>query len=503
MKLSRRNFLQASLSGLAYFTTCSTVPLWLGKSAKALSKALANGRILVIVQQAGGNDGLNTVIPYTDPLYTGNSLRPTLHITSGLEATTLDEQNALHPKLTRLKNWFTNGNVAVVNNVGYPNPNLSHFVATDYWELGTSPGSALSTTQGWIARYFDSQCGGLPPDQIDALTMLAAGKSEVPLTLRTSPNYLPPAVASFGSYALAAPSGDQGTNRLNAIEALNTVTTLSSSLDFVMRSSATAQASIDDIAAASQQPTINSFPVGSLGTGLDIASKVIRGGFPTNIFYVSQGGYDTHANQIANGDPINGGDHPALLDTFDQGIDAFLKDMEQAGLLDKVVLMTFSEFGRRVQENSSDGTDHGTSNCLFVAGGGTVGGIYGGQPNLADLQGGNLKHSIDFRSVYSRVLQDWLLVDPEPIFGTADFTDPVLDIQGGMTKAPIFGEEVVPPDPADVNVDGTVDAIDVQFVINGALGLNPPVDTDVNDDGGTDAVDVQTVINSALGLKSK
>ena len=500
MKIDRRTFLQASLSSLAYFSTAATAPLWLSKSARALSKNLTGDKVLVIVQQSGGNDGLNTVIPYTDSLYLGTDLRPTLHITSGFDATILDDQNALHPKLSRLTNWYKNGSVAVVNNVGYPNPNLSHFLATDYWEMGTSPGASLSTLQGWVSRYFDNQCGGMPPESINALTMLAAGKSTVPLTLRTSANYLPPAVSNFSSYVINVPSGDQGTHRLSYIEAMNNTTAVTNQLDFLQRSSVTAQASVEDIATASQQPVINAYPSGSLGTGLDIVSKVIRAGFPTKIFYVSQGGYDTHANQIANGDPINGGDHATLLDTFDQALDAFLLDMEASGNLDRVVLMTFSEFGRRVEENGSSGTDHGAANCLFVMGGSTIGGIYGGQPDLETLQGGNLVHQVDFRSVYSRVLQDWLAVTPEPIFGTSDFNDPVLDIQGGMAKIPIFEVETPPPPlVGDVNADDSVDAIDIQYVINGALGQTVPVDTDINDDGDTNAVDVQTVINAALG----
>lgn len=491
MNVSRRAFLKTSLSGLAYFTTASTVPLWVAKSAAALSKQLTGDRILVILQQAGGNDGLNTVIPYTDELYLGNSLRPNLHILSG---TPIDSLNALHPKLARLNDWFTEGNVAIVQNVGYPNPNLSHFVATDYWELGTSTGAALQTAQGWASRYFDNQCAGVPPETIHALTLLSAGTASVPLTLYGSLSYTPPAVPKFSSYIIEAPSGAQGTHRKNYIQALSETASLNGDIDFLHRSAVTAQASVADIATASQQPTLNVYPATSLGAGLDIVSKVIRGGFPTKVFYVSQGGYDTHSNQVDPADPANVGDHADLLDELDQAVNAFLLDMAQSGLLDRVVLMTFSEFGRRVGENGSSGTDHGTANCLFVMGGNVKGGVYGGQPDLANLQGGNLDHRIDFRSVYSRVMTDWLAVDPESIFGTEDFTDPVFNIQGGMTEIPIFDVSVT----GDVDGDGAVDATDVQRVVNGALDLPGEYNTDLNNDSKTDAVDIQLVINAVL-----
>ncbi len=498
MKFSRRDFLKASLGSMTYFSMASTVPLWISKSAQAVGPGLAGDRILVIVQQSGGNDGLNTVIPFTDPLYNGGVLRPNLHIVSGLDPTTIDGLNAFHPKLVRLKDWFDEGKVAIVQNVGYPNPDLSHFVATDFWEFGNSPGSENHSQSGWMARFIDNQCAGMPAEDIDPLTMLAARIIQVPGTFHGSPLYTPPAVLDFDFYKILLPEqGEWGQHIENYIRQMTNLPVVNPNLDFVQRAANLAQASTDDIAEASMVPEINVYPIGQIGEGLGMVSKIIRGGFGTKVFYVSQGGYDTHANQFAGDDPTNLGDHPRLLDEFDQSLDAFLKDMEASGNLDRVCIMTFSEFGRRVDENGSKGTDHGAGNSLFVMGGRVLGGVYGGQPNLSDLIIGNLKHSVDFRSVYSRILLDWFNVDPEPIFGATDYNDPILNIQGGVAQIPIFKAV------GDVNGDGVVNAQDIQKVVNSAIGIENDPLTDLNNDGRTNAADVQLVINAAVAKRKR
>lgn len=460
MRCNRRQFMKTGLSSLAYFSTASTAPLWISKSAQAVSNGIADDRILVIFQQAGGNDGLNTVIPFTDPKYLDTdpgALRPNLHITSGLGPTMLgDGLNAFHPKLPRLKNWYSAGKVAVVQNVGYPNPNLSHFRGTDLWELGISPGSNISPTRGWAARYYDNMCNGAPPATVDPLAMMAASMRRLPLTLSGSMNYLPPAVGSFETYNISTPAspaayGDLIRDYVGIMNQLNVP--MASPLDFIQRASNIAQVSVDDMRAANLTPAINTYPSNSksLGPGLEMVSKIIRTETPqfdTKIFYVTQGGYDTHANQFDGIDAANKGVHQQLLDEMDQALDAFLNDMAASGDLDRVVLMTFSEFGRRPQENGSFGTDHGTANCLFAMGGPVIGGVYGGQPDLALLvggnQGGNLEHAVDFRSIFSVVLQDWLDVDPEFVFGV-DFTDPAFGISTGMSAVSFIGPPAVLP----------------------------------------------------------
>jgi uncharacterized protein (DUF1501 family) len=498
MKHSRRDFLKTSLSSLAYFSAAGTVPAWIARSAHAIQKTIASDRILIIVQQAGGNDGLNTVIPYTDPLYNGDTLRPNLHITSGFDLTTLDSLNAFHPKMVRLTDWFKDGKLAVMQCVGYPNPNLSHFTATDYWEEGRSPGSSLSAGSGWIARYFDNACAGTPPENIDPLAMMAAGHFKTPLTMEGSALYTPPAVYNFDSYGFFVPDNAYGEHFAAYQDALLETAVINPQVDFVQRAINTAQASVEDIETASQQPEINPYPAGTLGAGLDITSKIIRAGFDTHIFYVSQGGYDTHANQFLDGDPTNAGAHPQLLEEFDTSLDAFLSDMDASGNLDRCLILSFSEFGRRIAENLSKGTDHGAGNCMFAMGGKVDGGVYGGQPDLADLLSGNLRHKTDFRSVYARVLQDWLGVNPEDIFGAEDFSDPIFNIGAGMAQVPFIAKEGGGEINADVNEDGNVNIIDLQHVVDKVLGADVPHNTDVNNDGHTNIVDVQDVVNEIL-----
>ncbi len=465
METTRRDFLKASLSSLAYFSTVSTVPMWVAKSAHAACiNGIPDDRILVIYQMGGGNDALNTVIPYTDPKYFqtegAGGLRPNLRILNGLQLG--DGLNALHPKWVRLKDWYDSGRMAVIQNVGYPNPSLSHFTGTDLWELGLSPSSSLSTSQGWLSRFFDNQCNGGPPSSIEPLMMMANGISKLPLALSGSIDYFPPAVEAFDSYQIQAPSpaayGNHIRNYINALNDLNVP--VSSNLDFIQRASNLTQASIDDMAIAGAVPLINAYPgfgpqslpiySPTLGPGLEMVSKIIRAGeFNTKVFFVHQTGFDTHANQFGlNGgtpDPVNLGAHPQLLNEADAAIDAFLKDMEASGNLDRVVLLSFSEFGRRPQENGSRGTDHGTASCVFAFGGkGVIGGIYGGQPDLVNLlagnQGGNLRHQIDFRAVYSVILRDWLGADPEQIFGATDFHNPAYGIDTGMNTIRFIDE---------------------------------------------------------------
>jgi uncharacterized protein (DUF1501 family) len=421
--MKRRETIKLGLGSLAYFSASATTPNWIIRSAQAIPNPGGENRVLVILQQSGGNDGLNTVIPRTDPLYYDPSVRSGVAIPAGQEIN-LDGLNGFHPKLLALADWYQLGHVAIVQNVGYPNPDLSHFSSTDYWEFGSVPGIPLPI-QGWVARFYDNTCLGAPDPY--SLQMMASGISTVPDALEGTTGYTAPAVRKASTYALSMDSDDA--LRRQSITNLNSIATTDPVIDFLQRSESTAEASAVDVAVASGQPVLKPYPAGSLGDGLQLVSQIIRAGFPTRIFYVSQGGYDTHANQVG-ADPVNTGDHQALLAAFDQAVDAFLYEMQVSGNLDRVLLMTFSEFGRRVAANGSLGTDHGAANSLMVMGGKVQGGIYGGQPNLADLQKGNLKHAIDFRAVYSEVLEDWFGTDPAPVFGQSFDLAPVQFIQG-------------------------------------------------------------------------
>lgn len=439
MSFSRRGFLKAGLGSLAFFTIESTTPNWIMRSANAIGSAdcLNGDKILVLIQLAGGNDGLNTIIPRTDPLY--YAARPQIGI-QGSQAITMDALNSMHPAMVALADRYQNGQFGVIQNVGYVNPNLSHFTSTEYFEHGYIPGQT-PTRKGWAAKLYDNACGCQLPD--DSLYYLAAGKSRVPRTFERAECYTPAAVQNPANYRLRGDTDEP--LRLGAITNLNKAPVVDSVLDFVQRSENIMEASIADIATANNIADIapmGSYSEDSLGKGLQLASKVIRGGFKTRIFYVSQSGYDTHANQVIGADPTERGNHPRLLKNFSNSVGAFLDEMEATGNLDRVLVMTFSEFGRRVQENSSLGTDHGAANSMMFFGGGFQGGVYGGQPDLSNLQRGNLRHDIDFRSVYSYVIENWLGCDAEAVFGSQVYNDIVIP---DMVKIPFLAQ------PAAVN----------------------------------------------------
>jgi uncharacterized protein (DUF1501 family) len=305
-----------------------------------------------------------------------------------------------------------------VQNVGYENPSFSHFISTDYWEFASAPGLPPSK-QGWVAQFYDNACPGA--EDVDTLLAVAAGKaSGTPDALKGMTGYAPPTISSSDAYDLEASSDKQ--LRFAAISELNAIPTLDPQIDFLQRNQKAVEASTEDIAVASELPPLvedGAYTNDSLGKGLKLASQIVRAGFSTRIFYVSQGGYDTHAGQVDSADPLNVGRHPELLSNFNSSVDAFLREMELSGNLDRVLIMTFSEFGRRVAENGSTGTDHGAGNCLFVIGGQVNGGVYGGQPDLnpQNLIRGSLRYRIDFRAVYARVIETWFGQEASPIFG--------------------------------------------------------------------------------------
>jgi uncharacterized protein (DUF1501 family) len=340
-----------------------------------------------------------------------------LQIPRGLEIN-LDGLNGFHPKLNKLADWYRRGIVGIVQNVGYENPNFSHFTSTDYWEFGTVPGDP-SPKGGWLARVYDSACVGA--QNADALLAVVAGTSgATPDALKGMTGYTPPTIGSPDAYDLEASS--DAALRLATISALNSIPTLDPQIDFLQRSQDSLEGSTQDIATAGATPLLveaGAYTTDSLGKGLKLTSQIIRAGFGTRIFYVSQDGYDTHANQVNPADPANGGRHATLMSNLNSCVDAFLREMELSGNLDRVLIMTFSEFGRRVAENGSAGTDHGTANCLFVIGGQVRGGVYGGQPDLNPdrLIKGNLRYRIDFRTVYARVIESWFGLPAAPVFG--------------------------------------------------------------------------------------
>ncbi len=410
---TRRKFLRTSLLGGA---VSWTVPAFLERTFFALDALAADsavqtvtgrdGPILVVLQLAGGNDGLNTLVPWADDAYF--RARPKLAIPAG-RTLKLNDMLGLHPKLTTLANLYGSGQLAVVQGVGYPNPNRSHFRSTEIWQTAADADETLTT--GWLGRYFDACCEGADPavgvsigSQTPQAFAAAGGKGisfarPEQFRFQAEQSSDPEAIAGLFREINAAPdeANDGGSIGMLAGSGGGDGDTL----DFLKRTALDAQMSSDQVVAITRKSKAPfAYPGGGLANSLNLVARLITGGLPTRVYYVSQGGYDTHSSQ--------GGAHERLLGELDAALGAFTKDLQHQGNFGRVTLMTFSEFGRRVAENDSGGTDHGAAASLFVLGGGVKPGIYGRTPSLTDLRGGDLVHSVDFRSVYATVLEKWL-----------------------------------------------------------------------------------------------
>lgn len=370
-------------------------------------------RILVLVQLAGGNDGLNTVVPYQDAAY--HDARPTLRQDSGVLA--LNNEVGLHPNLKALKrNWDT-GRLAVVQGVGYPNPNLSHFASMSIWETATVQGGF---GDGWLGRYLNylDQVGESPNH---ALEGVSAG-SLVPPEMRAKSPVM--TLQSLKNFRIR-PVGEHGTQ----VDAENPLLKMygsfrgaapapyaalfDSTLQQALQASHALQATD-----AGYQPKAT-YPTGSpIASSLRLIAETIVSGLGVRVAHVTLGGFDNHAREKAV--------HDRLLLELDQALDAFLQDLSGHGLGDTVLVMTWSEFGRRVSENGSAGTDHGTAAPMFLLGSAVHGGLYGEAPSLTSLLNGNLKFTTDFRSVYASVLQDYLKAPASDLLGANFETLPLL-----------------------------------------------------------------------------
>lgn len=412
---TRRVFLRR---GLAVLAAAPTLPAFLDQTCLALDQQNdgsrlqqstgKDGRILVVLQLSGGNDGLNTVIPFADDTY--HKVRPTLKVDSDV-VHKLNDFVGLHPNLLPVARLFEKGLGAVVQGVGYPNPNRSHFRSMDIWQSG-EPDRAIASN-GWIGRYFDNTCNGQDPHP--GISMGA----ELPLAMQGD-RVMPLAFERPESYRY------RGTDiprylKLNSAPASASASASlpQSQLDFLHRTAMDAQVSSDEILRVTNlhQPSVQ-YPTGEFGQGLRTVAAMIGGGLSTRVYYVTLGGFDTHANERAR--------HDQLMKQLGAGLDAFWADMATQGNTDRVLMMTFSEFGRRVAQNASGGTDHGTAAPLFVFGGSLKAGVIGNHPSLTDLDHGDLKFAIDFRSVYATILQDWMQTPAQPILGGAFSTLPLM-----------------------------------------------------------------------------
>jgi uncharacterized protein (DUF1501 family) len=402
---TRRDFLK---QGLMLVSLGVAAPAFLTKTgyaaplAGATSSAQSRG-ILVVVQLSGGNDGLNTVVPHADPLY--RQLRPRLGLAEG-EALPLDGQVGLHPALAPLKARFDDGQLAIVRGVGYPNPDRSHFRAMDIWHTAEPEAYAGS---GWLGRYLaDCACG--QGSQAGAVAVTQT----LPRAFWTESVFVP-AVTSLDGYRFQTDARYPADHaaKLRTLQALDARhEAIGPYAEFVAQQSLNAMASADELArvAGSWASPVTYPDNNPLGRGLQAIGRLIAGDLGARVYYVQIGGFDTHANQRAT--------HERLLGQLAQALDAFQQDLEAMGKADQVLTMTFSEFGRRVQENGSQGTDHGTAEPMFLLSAGLKGGLYGAQPPLDDLDRGDLRFQVDFRAVYATVLERWLGASAEAVLGS-------------------------------------------------------------------------------------
>ena len=436
---SRRLFLSR---GVQLLSAAGTLPLFLDTSARCLAADFAANpqgagrpdRVLVVVQLAGGNDGLNTVVPVTNDDY--YKARPNLAIARDT-ALRLNDEFALHPSAAGFKRLYDDGLLGIVHGMGYPNPNRSHFRATDIW-ASAEPERAVRS--GWIGRYFDACCNGQDPGKAPMTT--AEPSSAVALT-----NEPPQALEGEKFLPIAFRSPDSLSHRATARNnrlagAFNTLNDDADELtgggdepamvkprkaavkgtaanadndeadEFLQRSALNARVYADQIkkttAAVQNQAT---YPGTRLANDLKLVAQMIAAGLPTRVYYVQLGGFDTHANQALR--------HVRLMDELTGAVAAFVDDLKALGHLDRTTLMTFSEFGRRVAENNSAGTDHGEAAPMFVVGPAIQPGFHGKFPDLAPakLHRGDVPYTTDFRRVYAGVLRDWLKADDVKVLG--------------------------------------------------------------------------------------
>ncbi|MBD3675442.1 MAG: DUF1501 domain-containing protein [Planctomycetaceae bacterium] len=395
MQFTRRDFLGLTVTGSAIYGLGSTAPRFL---AHAAERAGEQDRVLVVIQLSGGNDGLNTVIPFRHDVY--RKSRPQLALAAD-RVLKIDDELGFHPELTGLARLLEAGELAIVQGVGYPNPNRSHFESMDIWH--TCQRKTDQRLDGWLGRAIDR----LQHEPSSDAIALHLGEKKQPFAL-TSQHWRVPSVRSLEQFRL---QGNQETQAQTIKQLVESKRSNSSDLlDFVQSSTATAvdvSQRFDQIG-KSYQPKAE-YPESALGQKLKTVAQLIDAGLSTRIYYVEVDGFDTHAQQAPA--------HESLLREVGNALAAFTTDMGGQGQGDRVLSVCFSEFGRRVQENASSGTDHGTAGPMILAGAKVKAGLIGEHPSLTDLEQGDLKFHTDFRQVYAGILEQWLECESPSILG--------------------------------------------------------------------------------------
>ncbi|HTD48434.1 MAG TPA: DUF1501 domain-containing protein [bacterium] len=405
--MTRKEFLR---KGLTIVAAGATAPMFLTRTALALNNpwdqsltasaaGRADGPVLVVVQLGGGNDGLNTVVPYAHDDY--YRARPRLAVPRESVLRVTDEVG-FHPGLAPLKALYDDGRLAVVQGAGYPNPNRSHFRSMEIWHTADPDGTGPRT--GWLGRLFDSECPSCGPTA--GIAMLGA---EMPLAMQGTSGrgvvLSSPEAFAFHPIPGAGSAEAEAFRRL-----MQPVPGEEPVVDFLTHTAMDAVLAADEIrGVAGHLADSAGYPRDPFALRLRLVSELISAGVPTRVYYVGLGGFDTHAAQA--------GRHDRLMEQLGAGLDAFVNDLTQKGLMDRVLIMSFSEFGRRVAENASDGTDHGAAAPMFLIGGQVAPGIHGPHPSLTDLDQGDLRYGVDFRSVYATVLEQWLGIGSQAILG--------------------------------------------------------------------------------------
>ena len=411
MSMTRRSFVK---NGVAAFTFSFAAPAFLSDLARAQG---ASGRNLVVLNLTGGNDSLSMLVPYTDSYY--YSRRPTLAIPAGTVLQIGSDANGtplgLHPKLTGLREMFNQGRLAFVQRTGYANSSRSHFQGTDIWSTANPSNSSGS---GWLGRYLDTLAQPLDP----LAAWAAVGDEPHSLQSHLSSTATIPSVSR---YAFSSPnSGNEASYaRTAASQIASHVPVDRPHLAFVSSTAESAMATLDRVATVgTYRPTVT-YPNNGFGQALQAVAGAMVKQIGTKVFWVQTGGYDTHSNQDTTSD---NGAYVRLMITLNDSLTAFYNDLNSQGLLNSTLILQFSEFGRRIGENGSRGTDHGAASVMTVIGGTVRGGLYGTAPSLnnADPQnptlennGADVAYEMDFRSVYARVIDNWLGADSASVLG--------------------------------------------------------------------------------------
>lgn len=387
--MKRRDFLRSTALASGAFL----IPSFLKPLELLASDQLTRHKNLIIIQLSGGNDGLNTVVPYGMDTY--YQKRPGIALPAS-EIIRLTELQGLNPRMAALQEVYDQGWMSVINDVGYPNPDRSHFRSMDIWQTAGNADEYLST--GWVGRYLDSSCqvckdpyAAVEVD--DSLSLALKGLSKKGIAVKDPASLFKNTREPFFKELIQSP--DEHLHEDNLGYLYKTMIETYSSAAYIQNTSKTYRSRTE-------------YPQTAFANQLRTVARFINSGLSTRVYYVSLSGFDTHTGQLAQ--------QGRLLNVFSEGLAALLKDLKAASRLEDTVVMAFSEFGRRVEQNASNGTDHGTANNVFIFGGKLKkAGIYNQAPDLQNLDNGDLRYKVDFREIYATLLDKWLDVDNQHV----------------------------------------------------------------------------------------